>query len=707
MLFPVLYLFGIFVLSIQAHTVPGLDSLLLQASLAKRGNLIDTIYNELSDAETDFIGTHLKNLTNYNATKCDQCKFRIRYGRSLIEEYPDKSHLVSLLLFKHCLVINNNTESKCDNVDFFVSTDSKNFQKFNDNFDSGIKQVGSVNFFDNDFLHMLKNFNVSSDLDLEYYCYFKGKGACKMPATKDVEELWGISKWWPEKKPEHYSEPKYKNNSEVFNVLHFSDIHIQLRYNVGAEANCTNLPCGAPDSYNKQLLPSSYNFSSYYQHFSPNVAKMEFSFYPDAHYDENSQYIKGDYYDFPLYRGWNFKNAPATSFGGYLTDSPAVLMNSSLISMAKMHKEKNFEFAIFTGDVVDHLLLSCTPEYTKEEEVKSFKAMKFFFNNLTVLPALGNHETGEYGQLSPIAYDFNGSYSWNQDEMVDLWINNEWFPAKDRYDLKSHYAGFSYVTNRGLKVIGLNSNAYYQKNLWSYIDLSTNPDLFGQWEFLVNELIESEEKGQRVWIMAHIPTTDYDTLPLQSRIFGKIVERFSPYTIANIFFAHTHMDQTHILYSTNSSKEAEDIINMSWVMQSVTPLANYNPSWRYYEVENESFNIINSFNYMTKLNDTFVNGGEEPVWEFEYSARELYDPKKTWPERAPLNATFWHKYVFERLRNESDIEFNQQYSNIRYRFGPGVPDCKNGSVISDTCYNENYCVVGSFYSDDYQACLRN
>ena len=37
---------------------------------------------------------------------------------------------------------------------------------------------------------------------------------------------------------------------------------------------------------------------------------------------------------------------------------------------------------------------------------------------------------------------------------------------------------------------------------------------------------------------------------------------------------------------------------------------------------------------------------------------------------------FWHKYVFERLRNESDIEFNQQYSNIRYRFGPGVPDCK-------------------------------
>ena len=98
------------------------------------------------------------------------------------------------------------------------------------------------------------------------------------------------------------------------------------------------------------------------------------------------------------------------------------------------------------------------PQNTPGRRSQKFQSNEIFFNNLTVLPALGNHETGEYGQLSPIAYDFNGSYSWNQDEMVDLWINNEWFPAKDRYDLKSHYAGFSYVTNRGLKVCGLNSS---------------------------------------------------------------------------------------------------------------------------------------------------------------------------------------------------------------------------------------------------------
>ena len=133
---------------------------------------------------------------------------------------------------------------------------------------------------------------------------------------------------------------------------------------------------------------------------------------------------------------------------------------------------------------------------------------------------------------------------------------------------------------------------------------------------------------------------DYDTLPIASRIFGKIVERFSPYTIANIFVGHTHKDRFLILYSSNSSQEVEDIINMTWNVQSVSPLTRLNPGWRYYEVENESFNIINSYNYYTLLNETFVNGGAEPVWKFEYSARDLYDPEGTWPARAPLNATF-------------------------------------------------------------------
>lgn len=141
---------------IQAGTVPGYENLQIQSEFSKRENSVDMIYNYLPDSEIDFINVHLKNLTNYNSTRCDQCKYRMRYGRSLIDEYPDQSHLVSLLLFKHCLVVNNNTQSRCNQVDFFISNDFENEKKYNDDFDSGIRRAGGLNFFDNDFLRVLK-----------------------------------------------------------------------------------------------------------------------------------------------------------------------------------------------------------------------------------------------------------------------------------------------------------------------------------------------------------------------------------------------------------------------------------------------------------------------------------------------------------------------------------------------------------------------
>ena len=49
--------------------------------------------------------------------------------------------------------------------------------------------------------------------------------------------------------------------------------------------------------------------------------------------------------------------------------------------------------------------------------------------------------------------------------------------------MKDHYAAFSYETERGLKVITLNSNTYYQSNTWRFLNASSDPDLFGGWKF--------------------------------------------------------------------------------------------------------------------------------------------------------------------------------------------------------------------------------
>ena len=147
-------------------------------------------------------------------------------------------------------------------------------------------------------------------------------------------------------------------------------------------------------------------------------------------------------------------------------------------------------------------------------------------------------------------------------------------------------------------------------------------------------------------------------MPLPSKLYAEIVERFSPYTIAGIFFGHTHLDQFEILYAGSGSeaKTIENVLNVGWISQAVTPWVENNPSWRYYTVDKKTFSIMDSFNFYTNLNETFSNNGLEPVWRFEYSAREAYNI--TWPVTSPLNGTYWHK-VAEKVK--TSVEYRQLY----------------------------------------------
>ncbi|KAL6452043.1 Smpd1 Sphingomyelin phosphodiesterase [Candida maltosa Xu316] len=672
---------------------------------------MESVFQSLPFKDYDYIMYQLKQLqiAKGNASSCDQCKNKIRFAKKLIEDEPEHAHLTNMMLYKDC-TLGSTPYLYCTILDFFLTTKAYTEDKVGVNaFDSSVDGYQVVNFYDNDFLHFIKEFNVSNDFEVEYYCAFSA-GQCELPDVESVVESFNIDSWWPEKKPEHYYEPIYKNqNRERFNVLHMSDAHIQFTYEQGAEANCSQLVCGLKKSFNEELLGKDYNFTTAFALENPNsrIQDFQFSFYPDAHYD-GVEYIKGDYYDFPKYRGWNFNSQPATVFGGYLTDTPEILVNNSLIDMTKLHKDLNFEFALYSGDTAEHDLQSVTAQLVKEEEVHFFKTVRSYLGNISVLPSLGNHDTYVYSRMAPMKLDFNHSYSWNSDEMVDVFINNGWVDASDEQVMKSHYAGFSHVTPRGLKIITLNSNTYYDTNTWAFLNTSNDPDLFGNWKFLVEELVESEAKGQRVWINAHVPPNGADALPIDSLIFKKILQRFAPYTIANIFYGHTHNDELIVAYSPNDSAiGANEPITNAWVIQSLTPFGQHNPAYRYYEVEDESFNIIQSHNYYTPLNETYVNGGAEPAWVYEYSARDAYDPQHEWPSDAPLNATFWDKFVVEKLKDPSNIEFNQLYSNYWYRFSPYTPNCTHpaGGNITKACYNSNYCFAANIDTLARSKCL--
>ncbi len=475
-------------------------------------------------------------------------------------------------------------------------------------------------------------------IDGDYFCYYQMSKACPLPATPNID----ISYMLPPK-PDNVTTPK--ESGETFNILHLSDFHLSLDYEAGQEANCTDTTmCCTKNSYNKHL------------------PKGEIS-------------------------------VPALPWGSYSCDLPEIMIQDGLRGAVSLGDNENldFEFTLYTGDLVDHSREEfVTLENVIEGEARVFKDMKKALKDIPVYATLGNHDCFPYGQLAPENSGFENKHNWNADLFADLWTDYGWIKNDKKMEVKTHYAGFSITPKPGLKIISYNSNTFYKKNVYAFYNM-THPDQFGTLQFLIDELSASELIGERVWIISHIPIGYDDTLPIVSESFTKVVERFSPSTIAAIFYGHTHYDEFAVMYANNATeKSAETALNVGLISQSLSTFTDNNPSFRYYEIDSNSYSVINAYNYYTKLNDTFSDPDDitELVWEFEYSARDVYDVNGTWPANAPLNATFWHNAAKEIRVNPTVA---QKFYEFKTRFGPTVGDCS-----SEDCREALYCLLTSF-----------
>ncbi|SEI30956.1 YALIA101S01e11540g1_1 [Yarrowia lipolytica] len=494
--------------------------------------------------------------------------------------------------------------------------------------------------------------------DGEYICHYQVKKACPRPATP----VFNLTGWWPEK-PADLEDRLAKSKGDRFNVVHLSDFHVDLRYQIGSESNCTSYMCCVEPVYNN-----------------------------DAR--------KANFTDVVL---------PAQKFGSYECDIPQVLLEDSLRSVATIGANKSFEFGIFTGDMVSHDLddwLSLANVIKSEEDV--YYQMKRFLGDLPIYSTFGNHDTFPYAQQAQNASGFLGEFVWNAQLSASLWKDYGWIDEATQAEAVHTYGAFGVTTKRGLRVISMDSNFWYNANYYNYWN-TTSPDTSGMMKWMVDQLIEAEKNAQKVWIIAHVPTGGSTTnaLPHATEVFRQIVDRFAPHTIAALFFGHTHEDQFNVYYAGNGTDNSIDnALTVGWISQSVTPLHNYNPSWRYYEVDSDTFEIMESINYYAQLNKTFefdmdkpeiANNGsftrvtypprtpdEELEWIFEYSARDVYDPDQKWPREAPLNATFWHNAIQYIISNDTGRE---DYLKYEYRESPFVPDGSDPEYIKNMyCY---------------------
>ncbi|KAL4402920.1 phosphoric diester hydrolase [Malassezia pachydermatis] len=491
-------------------------------------------------------------------------------------------------------------------------------------------------------------------------------------APQDVVERW-------EKKRARAYGSDY-DASKNLRVAHISDLHLDGRYFVGGESDCTwgaTVQCCRVNSYNNTKF--------------------------------HGQFVHGQLDDSQIVHKANY-------WGSLECDTPWSLMVNSMEALQSLGGDNGFDLALFTGDLVAHDdLYRYSRDFARYSEQAIFDLLKTYLGSTPLIPALGNHDTSPENMMAPPAQlpDNTASHwDWDLSYVSKLWRNREWIGDQQVEDIRKHHGAFSVTPRKGLRVISLNTDFWYYVNMFNYIHMS-NPDVSGMLRFLTDELFEAEKNDERVWIVGHVLSgwDGGEALDRPSNLFYQIVSRFAPHTLAAIFFGHTHEDQFQVFYfndngeAKSAQQTTEHAVSMAYVAPSITPYTKLNPTIRVYSVHPDTYEIMEFEQYYTPIAtfDELVRSGANhgPVWRQLYTARELYGDfhasvrdgtykagvelhKNHWPQNAPLNGTFWAALTDEM---EARPSLATTFSEVQTRNSPTARRCTTSDCIKNTiCY---------------------
>ncbi|XP_034034232.1 sphingomyelin phosphodiesterase [Thalassophryne amazonica] len=325
----------------------------------------------------------------------------------------------------------------------------------------------------------------------------------------------------------------------------------------------------------------------------------------------------------------NWRQREAGYWGTYSKcDLPLWTVENLLENAAKAGP---WDWVYWTGDIPAHNVWSQTrKQQLSELTVISRLIHKHLGANVKVYPAVGNHESTPVNSFPPPFVHGNKSSDWLYNTMAEEWA--PWLPEEALRTLR--YGGFYTVTIQpGLRVVSLNMNFCARENFWLMVN-STDPANQLQW--LVHVLQTSEDKGEKVHIIGHIPPGL--CLGSWSWNYYHIVNRYES-TITGQFFGHTHKDEFQMFYDEDTMSRP---LGVAFIAPSVTTYINLNPGYRVYFVDGNyqgsSRQVLDHETYI--LNLTEANGiagakgahpEQNPKWTLLYRATEAYGLPSTLP----------------------------------------------------------------------------
>ncbi|KAF8591353.1 sphingomyelin phosphodiesterase [Ramaria rubella] len=483
--------------------------------------------------------------------------------------------------------------------------------------------VGTFNLSGPVLAHSLRQFDPQGDTATKF-C-FGVFGLCLQPPITPFSV--------PFPKPAPINPKKFvSKGTPPFQVVHFSDVHVDRQYTVGSDANCTKGIC-------------CRNFAD---HVGPVLE-------------------------------------PAGPFGNLHCDTPPDLGDSMLDAINQFGSQA--KFSILTGDVVERATwLVDKPTWHREGEV-DLAAW-----NSQMAAKVGSPVYGAIGESMLMSQRLSDTAPVNAFPRADTlttlnaqWVFNiqsagwrQWIGAAAATELDHTSGSYAVVVpDTNLRVISVNTQFWYPQNFWLYNTDNMPVDPNGILAFMVRQLQASEDAGQRAWIFGHIPAGESDVFHDQSNYYNQIVQRYKN-TIAGQFYGHSHMDQFEIGYSDFNNQTAETADSVALICPALTPSSG-NPAFKLYDVDPDTFEIMDAKVFIANLSDPGFQ--IKPTWELYYSARDSYGPLVgNLRPNDSLDPAFWHGLteVFET----NDTAF--QLWNTRLSRGgnvfPCTGECKNNTI---------------------------
>ena len=269
--------------------------------------------------------------------------------------------------------------------------------------------------------------------------------------------------------------------------------------------------------------------------------------------------------------------------------------------------------------------------------------------------------------------------------------------------LNSFFRGayYSVKAKDNLRIISLNTNYCNDQNWWLLIN-ATDPESELSW--LIGQLTDAENANEKVHIVGHIPPGKNDCLQIWSENYYRIISRFNE-TIKGQFYGHTHSDEYELFFNhdqLNLAKSTDKLtelnpISVAYLAPSLTTFVGVNPGYRVYEVDANTFEVLNYHNYfldLPKANDrSRIDPNHTPEFEYAYNPIDHYNLDDLSPQS-------WLK-LSERMFNNYTLLNDYLYLS---------KNKANSSIMVDTicsndeCKRQSICETLTAKSHDEQIC---